>query len=140
MYQIKDVDYSSGKIIFHFLDVDMEYKINYIGENIYSFVNTKYHYIDVNTNNVIVIDDDVSTRRIFINDSDNNLYKKATQFEFDRWMAKEFPSSENALIYNTIIQKIQTIKQYTDDSSDDEDPYYRGNIDDFVKKARESNN
>ena len=88
--------------------------------------------------------------RIFIIDN-GILFKKANQFDYDQWMSKEFPDSDNAKVFNILINSDTVNEEYTtfdthnsnhnnnlysigdSDSSDDEDPYFRGNIEEYIK-------
>ena len=40
-------------------------------------------------------------------DPQKDVYHKANQYEFDLWHSKEFPDSDNANIYNSLIPKLQ---------------------------------
>ena len=135
MYEVKSINKSDGTITFRYINIDFDYKVSFSGKDMYSFVNPKYHYICTETGDIIVINNEVSTQRLFNIDVDNKLYKKATQYEFDRWMNNNYLDSENAHVFKLINDKINGYLN-DDDSSDDEDPYYRGSIDEFVASIK----
>jgi hypothetical protein len=135
MYEVKSINKSDGTITFRYLNIEFDYKVSFSGKDTYSFVNPQYHYICTETDDIIVINNEVSTQRLFNIDVDNKLYKKATQYEFDRWMNNNYLDSENAHVFKLINDKINGYLN-DDDSSDDEDPYYRGSIDDFVASIK----
>lgn len=67
----------------------------------YLSVNPK-HYLEINTGNIVIIH---TINRLIVGDIDN-IMKRATQFEYDKWMLREFPDSDNATIYNTLYKSI----------------------------------
>jgi hypothetical protein len=54
------------------------------------------HYVD--GEDIIVVRDMFRTVVV----DDNNVYKRASQMDYDRWMRKKFPESTNALMYDCI--------------------------------------
>ena len=68
----------------------------------YSKVSEK-HYIDLSNNEIIAFGGYMNR---VITVVDGVPYKKANQYDFDKWMAKEFPESDNAIIYNKCMTDI----------------------------------
>ena len=132
MYEVKSLNKVEGIITFKYFDTKFDYKVSFSGKDTYSFVNPQYHYICTETDDIIVINNEVSTQRLFNIDLDNTIYRKATQYEFDKWMNTNYPHSENAHVFKLIFDKINLFMLENDSSDDDEDPYFRGNIEDFV--------
>lgn len=133
MYEVKSINKQDGIITFKYFDTVFNYKVGFSGKDIYSLVNPKCHYICTETDEIIVINDNVSTQRLFNIDLDNTLYRKATQYEFDKWMNTNYPQSENAHVFKLIFDKINLFMLENDSADEEEeDPYFRGNIEDFV--------
>lgn len=138
MYEIKSINRADGIIKFKYLDNEFDYEVCFSGKDIYSLVNPQCHYICTESDDIININDNVSVRRIFNIDIDSTLYRKATQYDFDKWMNKNYPTSENAHVFKIIFDKINSFlaEQDSSDDDDDEDPYFRGNINDFVASLK----
>ena len=152
MYTVQGFNAENGEIVFKFTNGDLK-TINLYESNLkkYQGVNPKSHYVDSVSENIVKL---FSNRVIVV---DNGIiYRRATQSQYDKWMTKEFPDSDNAKVYNILVgindndhDNYNDNSNYTTfesrrnnsnlysvgdtDSSDDEDPYYRGNIEDFVK-------
>ena len=130
MYSVISFNSEKETIEFKILQTgqQIEFKLSDNFENKYRAVN-KQHYIDLQNNEIVNINDPVLTNRLFIKD-DDKLYKKASQCDFDFWMNSNYPESDNGKVYTLISNILENINDYTD--SEDEDPYYRGSIDEFM--------
>lgn len=65
----------------------------------YSAVNPYCHYVDTSNNTIVIINTPVSRVGIV---SQNGLYMKATQVDFDSWMYTTNPDSDNAKVYHML--------------------------------------
>jgi len=150
MYSVHTFNTDTGEIVFKFSDGTL-YTINLIESKLtkYEGVNPTYHYFDTRLESIVKM----MINRVVTIDNDGTLYRRATQPDYDKWMTKEFPNSDNAKIYNILVGTINSNipSDYTTfesndndndtnlysigepDSSDDEDPYHRGNIDEFLQ-------
>ena len=100
MYRITNFDRDTGIITF-VRDIDSkEVSIDCREYNDYRGV-TQSHYIEVNTGNIILIN---LPTRLIMGDSDN-LYRRASQSEFDRWHTtqEDYKSTHNSIVYNLIM-------------------------------------
>jgi hypothetical protein len=151
MYSVYTFNNQTKEMVFKFLDQHL-HTINLKDSNLtqYGSVNPTHHYFDTKTETIVNLCQP-NNSRIFNIDNDGVLYRKATQFEFDRWMSQEFPESDNAKVFNILINStivnddnitsdtqmsFQNKNVYSigdTDSSDDEDPYYRGNLEEYIK-------
>jgi hypothetical protein len=146
MYSVYAFNNQTKDMVFKFSDKHL-HTINLKDYNLtqYGSVNPTHHYFDTKTKTIVNLCQP-NNSRIFNIDNDGVLYRNATQFEFDRWMSQEFPESDNAKVYKILVgindnyttfeskQNNSNLYSIGDtDSSEDEDPYYRGNIEDFVK-------
>ena len=94
------------------------------------------HYLDLETKEIIIINDPVQIKRLMLIDTDGKMYKRATQADFDEWMNIKYPDSDNAKVYNLFNEK--SVDPFYDSESDDEDPYYRGTMDEFLKQVEKN--
>lgn len=62
---------------------------------------------------------------------DKNEFTQATQVDYDYYQNKLNKNNDNSRVYK-IVQEIILLNE--SDNSDDEDPYFRGNIDEYLKK------
>ena len=62
---------------------------------------------------------------------DRNKFTQATQVDYDYYQNKLDKNNDNSRLYK-IVQEIILLND--SDESDDEDPYFRGNIDEYLKK------
>lgn len=62
---------------------------------------------------------------------DRNKFTQATQVDYDYYQNKLNKNNDNSKLYK-IVQEIIFMNE--SDDSDDEDPYFRGNIDEYLKK------
>jgi hypothetical protein len=71
------------------------------GDNLVNYrgVNPHCHYLDTSNNTIVIIDTPGS--RVSIT-SNNVMYMKATQFEYDTWMYNTVPDSDNAKVYRLL--------------------------------------
>lgn len=150
MYSVFKYNDQTSDIVFQFSDQHL-HTINLKDSDLtqYGSVNPICHYFDTKNNTIVNINEP-NNSRIFIIDN-GILFRKANQFEYDKWMAQEFPDSDNAKIFNILINSTTVNEEYTtfdtyksnqnnnlysigeSDSSDDEDPYYRGNIEEYIR-------
>jgi hypothetical protein len=155
MYSVFKFNEQTSDIVFQFSDQHL-YTINLKNSNLtqYGSVNPMYHYFDTKNNTIVKVTEPNNLRTINI-DNCGVLYRKATQFEFDKWMAQEFPDSDNAKIFNILINSTIVNEEYTtfdthnsiqnknknlftigasesESDSDSEDPYFRGDIEEFI--------
>lgn len=100
MYSIKEFNRSSGIITFVRDKDSKEISIDCREYNDYRGVST-LHYLEVNTGEIVL---NKLPIRCVMGDSDN-LYKPATQSEFDYWHTtkEEYKSTHNAMVYNLIM-------------------------------------
>lgn len=149
MYSVYTFNNQTGDMVFKFSDQHL-HTINLKESNLTEYEGvTKYHYFDTKNKTIVRIGEP-NNSRIFIIDN-GILFKKANQFDYDQWMSKEFPDSDNAKVFNILINSDTVNEEYTtfdthnsnhnnnlysigdSDSSDDEDPYFRGNIEEYIK-------
>jgi hypothetical protein len=148
MYSVYAFNNQTKDMVFKFSDQHL-HTINLKDSNLtqYGSVNPTHHYFDTKTETIVNLCQP-NNSRIFNIDNDGVLYRNATQFEFDRWMSQEFPESDNSKVYKILVgindndnyttfeskQNISNLYSIGDtDSSDDEDPYFRGNIEEYMK-------
>lgn len=62
---------------------------------------------------------------------DKNKLTQATQVDYDYYQNKLNKNNDNSRVYK-IVQEILLLNE--SDNSDDEDPYFRGNINEYLKK------
>ena len=65
----------------------------------YRGVNPHCHYVDTSNNTIVIIDTPGSRVGIV---SQNDLYIKASQVDFDTWMYNTSPGSDNAKVYRLL--------------------------------------
>ena len=53
----------------------------------------------------------------------------------DEWMSVHYPDSDNAKVFNIFKSTIEN-EYHVDSDSDDEDPYFRGNIEEYMKQNK----
>jgi hypothetical protein len=85
------------------------------------------HFKNIETQEVVILD--IHKPNLSI---DMNKIQKATQVDLDSYQCSLKKNNDNCKLYNLINNIVQM-----NDSSDesDEDPYYRGNIEDFLKNS-----
>ena len=139
MYEVSN--YNPETDLIEFENVSSKQKFTFKNsddmENKYRKVHYK-HYIEIETGDFIMIDSEVETRRIFIQNTDGKLFRRATQSEMDEWMSVHYPDSDNAKVFNIFKNQNQEIDRMNDldSDSDDEDPYFRGNIEEYMKQNK----
>ena len=101
MYTIIDFDQTTTNMTWKVNNKD--FKLN-LKENKFTDYRSigMYHYIDTSNNDIVLIEYPIP-RVGYI--EHNIFYRKATQFEFDRWMVNEYPNSANSKIYNLLMTK-----------------------------------
>lgn len=104
MYTVHAFNVDNGEIVFKFDDGRI-HSINLYDSELkkYEGVNSFLHYVDVKLNTIVRLNPP-HTGRLFIVDTDGKLYRKASQHDYDFWMTKEFPNSDNAKIYRILIK------------------------------------
>ena len=96
----------------------MSYKINSVSSNIIQFITdenyinidlynyrdyrkcSEFHFYNEKTNDMIVIND--FYRLFFFDNETKQIYKRATQYEFDFWNSIQYPESDNAKVYHYV--------------------------------------
>ena len=104
MYTVHAFNPDNGEIVFKF-DNGRIHSINLFESKLskYEGVNTFCHYVDVKLNTIVRLDY-LQSGRLFTTDNNGKLFRKATQYDYDYWMTKEFPNSDNAKIYKILIE------------------------------------
>lgn len=149
MYTVQSFNAENGEILFKFTNGDLK-TINLYESNLrqYEGVNPQYHYVDSVSEDIVRM----SINRVTVIDNNGVLYMRATQGEYDKWMSRKFPESDNAKVFNILLGKndndndnsnyttFESSKNNSNlysigdtDSSDDEDPYFRGNIEEYMR-------
>ena len=115
----------------------LEFEINSLKQKVSfkvsSNINQSYiivgpsHFKNILTKEIVSIN--IHEPNLLLN---STKFQKATQVDFDYWQSKLKKDNDNCKLYNLINNIVQM-----NDSSDesDEDPYYRGNIEDFLKNS-----
>lgn len=100
MYTIESFDKDTGIMTFNRESDEKQFCIDVREFNDYRGVSPN-HYIELNSGEIVNVQ---YNSRIFLGDIDN-MYKKATQWEFDQWhtLKPEFKNTHNAIIFNTIM-------------------------------------
>jgi hypothetical protein len=102
MYLINSFDHITGNMTFK-LNNGKTHKINIPTKfNDYRSVNYNYHYFDPRTNTIVIIQPPNNLRSC-VTDNDGTLLTKATQYQFDKWMMEVYPETDNAKIYNILL-------------------------------------
>ena len=103
MYSVHAFNPDNGEIVFKFDDGRI-HSINLYDSELkkYEGVNNFYHYLDVKLKTIVRLSPPYNGR-LFTTDNNGNLFKKATQYDYDNWMTKEFPDSDNAKIFRILI-------------------------------------
>lgn len=98
-YTISSFDSKTYNMIF-LINEKNYVTINLKDENYikYECVNISKHYVDLSNGDIVLVD---FNNRLFITEN-NNIYKRATQYDYDKWLASIDPDSDNAKIYNKL--------------------------------------
>ena len=97
------------------------------------------HYINKETGELEIVNDsdymDVGLGEF----ANVNLskYRRAEQADFDKYLYESKSLLDNSKVYELALSIKQMIA--SDDEDDDEDPYYRGNIEEYLKENNEIN-
>ena len=136
MYSITNYFANSTTLEFTNLQTKQKFsfKISNNKENRYKQVSKKY-YIEVSTGDLIIINDDTLPLENRYQNIDGSLYRRATQTEFDKWMHESYPESDNASVYGLFTSGILN-EMEKESESEEEDPYYRGNIETLLKQRQ----
>ena len=136
MYSITNYFANSTTLEFTNLQTKQKFsfKISNNKENRYKQVSKKY-YIEVSTGDLIIINDDTLSLENRYQNIDGSLYRRATQTEFDKWMHESYPESDNASVYGLFTSGILN-EMEEESESEEEDPYYRGNIETLLKQRQ----
>jgi hypothetical protein len=99
-YEIVSFDPNTTKMVWKLSNgntvskvLEDEALVNYRGVNPYC------HYVDTSNNTIVIIDTPGSRVGIV---SQNELYIKASQVDFDTWMYNTVPGSDNAKVYRML--------------------------------------
>jgi len=103
MYTVHAFNPTDGEIIFKF-DNGRIHSINIYKSNFtkYENVNTFHHFVDTRSKSIVYLNLD-NCSKTFTLDDKGILYRKANQYDYDKWMTKEYPNSDNAKIFNILI-------------------------------------
>ena len=102
----------------------VSFKVSDIIEQSYLIVGPS-HFKDIKTGEIVI--HDIHNPSISI---DSTKFQKATQVEFDFYQSVLNSNNDNCKLYNLINSIVQMNES---DNESDDDPYYRGNINDFLK-------
>lgn len=113
MYTIKNFNRSNGDIIFLNPNNNKTHIINVLTYQNYLRVNHQ-HYYNKERNEVILVKEPLESFRPFvqnmsrpqITDENNVTYYACQQWEFDKWHLNDFPNSDNAKIYNILMDAL----------------------------------
>ena len=114
MYTIKYFNKSNGDMTFTNPYNGKSHTINVLRYQNYLSVNHQ-HYYNKELNEVILVKEDLQSMRPFvqnnmsrpeITDENNVTYYACQQWEFDKWHLNEFPNSDNAKVYNLLMEKL----------------------------------
>lgn len=110
-YSIRDFD-KNGIITFNNTKNITLYSIDVIKEYNDYRPPTKFHYYNKELNEVIVCNFESVVFRPFYTGpleitSNDRVYKKCTQYEFDNWHNKEFPNTHNAIVFRILREKME---------------------------------
>jgi len=77
---------------------------NYINIDLHNFRDyrkcSEFHFYNEKSNDMIVIND--FYRLLYFDSETNQVYKRATQYEFDFWNSIHYPESDNAKVYHYV--------------------------------------
>jgi hypothetical protein len=100
-YQIKKIN-PNGNFKLQYLNTEKEIELN-IFELFPKYLKVSpKHYVDTQDDSIVVINDPILTRKIIIIDN-KNIYRKAQQWEYDRFEHINFPLSDNSKFYTHLI-------------------------------------
>ena len=100
MYTIKNYNRNINTIIFNKQSLG-EYSVNLDNYKDYRAVSFR-HFINKN-NDIILVPEFFN--RLFYIDTNNDVYYRANQFQFDMWNSVNYPDSDNAKIYTLLTSK-----------------------------------
>ena len=109
-YGVYNFDNKNGIITFYSTNNNDLYPVNLKKDyNDYRPPNT-FHYYNEELNEVILYNFDKSTFRPFFTKPPEveycgRIYKRCTQYNFDKWHNKEFPDTHNAIIFRILNYK-----------------------------------
>jgi len=103
-YNIKSFDNDISDMTF--MVNNKPFIINLKSEHLlrYSSVHPTDHWVDIKLQDVVIIKG--IHNRLFTK-IDNELYRKASQFDYDRWENKTTPTSDNAKVYRKLMKYSQ---------------------------------
>ena len=107
-YQIININRTTGDLTFHNSNSDRTHVINCHQYEDYRQVHPK-HYYNVEHNEVIMVGK-ISFRPFVILpltiEDQGRQYSQCEQWQFDKWHTKEYPDSQNAIIYHILIKEL----------------------------------
>jgi hypothetical protein len=100
-YQIISFDEETTKMVWKKLNGEtVSMNLNDRKFTDYRGVHPTMHYLDTNNNQIVMVPT-ICPREKFV---DNNiLFIKASQFDFDRWSHEIYPKSDNAKVYDILM-------------------------------------
>ena len=114
MYSITNFNKSNGDMTFTNPYNGKTHTINVLRYLNYLSVNHQ-HYYNKELNEVILVKEALQSFRPFvlnnmsrpkITDENNVTYYACQQWEFDKWHLNDFPTSDNAKVYNLLMEKL----------------------------------
>ena len=132
MYEIQSFNPQTTDMVFKLANGNL-YTINLKDSGLteYGGVNPNCHYFDTKRETIVKIN---IINRVVTIDNDGTVYRRATQYEFDKWLSNEDHESHNAKVYNILSLQIQNLHAVESDTDSDSDDYYRGNLDNFINR------
>lgn len=106
------------------LKYKFSFKVSNSPEESYKIVGPA-HFKNIETGDIILLD--IHNPGFSV---DTSKFKQATQVDFDYYQTKLKKNNDNSKLYNMV----QSIIQMDESDEEDEDPYFRGNIDEYLKK------
>ena len=95
-YQFSECN-PNGNITVEFNNSEKKVVININSYSQYLKKSNK-HYVDTKNGSLVMIDDMIVIRKVFIIDGDT-IYKRADQWEYDKFENDNFPDSDNSKLY-----------------------------------------
>lgn len=100
-YKIKEIN-PNGIFKLQYLNTEKEIEIDILDLFPKYLEVSQKHYVDTRDNSIVLINDPITTKRLIIIDN-GNVYRRATQWEYDRFENIHFPSSDNSKFYSYLL-------------------------------------
>ena len=112
MYTIKNFNKSNGDMTFMSLENSSKHVINVLQYDDYRRVSPQ-HYYNMEHNEVILVKEDQQSMRPFVSsalipsiEDQGKTYYHCQQWQFDKWHINTYPNSDNAKVYNLLMEKL----------------------------------